>query len=256
MIQSPVLNTLRAKLKEDKTFDLFVRACAVEKVSKEMKKLAKNKKLRLPCDKFSSQKLSSFSFTDVNQQHQAIAPFTIQLLRCCINRSDITLRGTKDKDAEELPEELLELRDDMPREDVLLSKRRDATCNCALVAVVALCMLCYGCNKRSNLLQTIIRYFAFANNVPKRCMEVLHQMGLFTSYEQILRTLRANKVAVETSLAEKVAKDCFFISYDNMNFYEHARDQRIINRGEIVNYTAGYVCFIKTPNSPNSSDNN
>ena len=169
MIQSPELDTLRAKLKGDETFDSFVRACAGEKVSKEMKKLAKDKKLRLPCDKFSPQKLSAFSFTDVDQQHQAIAPFTRQLLRCCVKGSDITLRGTEDEDAEELPEELPELRDDMRREDALLSNRRDATRNRALVAVVALCMLCYGRNERSNLLQTIIGYFAFASNVPKRC---------------------------------------------------------------------------------------
>ena len=187
MIQSLKLNTLCAKLKRDETFNLFVRACAVEKMSKKIKKLAKDKKLRLLYDKFSPQKLSSFSFTDVDQQHQAIAPFTRQLLWCCVNRSDITLCGTKNEDTEELPEELPELRDNMPRKDALLSKRKNATHNCALVIVVALCMLCYRRNKRSNLLQIIIGYFAFASNVPKQCMEILDQIKLFISYEQILQ---------------------------------------------------------------------
>ena len=221
-----------------------------------MKKFAKDKKLRLLCNKFSHQKLSSFSFINVDQQHQAIALFTRQLLQCYVNGLDITLCDTKDEDAKELLKELPKLWDNIPRKNALLSKKRDATCNRALVAVVTLCMLCYGRNKRSNLLQTIIGYFAFASNVPKQCVEVLYQMGLFTSYEQILQTLQANKVVVEASLAEKMAKNCFFILYDNINFYKHARDERVINCSKIVNYTAGYVCFIKTLDSPDSSDNN
>ena len=38
----------------------------------------------------------------------------------------------------------------------------------------------------------------------------------------------------------------FFISYDSMNFYEYVRDQQLHNQSAIVNYTAGYICFMKT----------
>ncbi len=48
-------------------------------------------------------------------------------------------------------------------------------------------------------------------------------------------------------IAEKTRFHRFFISYDNMNFYEHVWDQRLHNRSAIVNYTAGYICFMKTP---------
>ncbi len=38
-----------------------------------------------------------------------------------------------------------------------------------------------------------------------------------------------------------------FILYDNINFYEHIRDQRLYKWSAIVNYTARYICFMKTP---------
>lgn len=34
-----------------------------------------------------------------------------------------------------------------------------------------------------------------------------------------------------------------------MNFYEHARDQRVFNKFDHVDYTAGYLCFMTTPGS-------
>lgn len=45
-------------------------------------------------------------------------------------------------------------------------------------------------------------------------------------------------------LAERTQKERFFISYDNLNFYKHVRDQRSHNRAHQVNYTAGYVLFM------------
>ncbi len=48
-------------------------------------------------------------------------------------------------------------------------------------------------------------------------------------------------------IAEKTRFHRFFISYDNINFYEHVWDQQLHNRSAIVNYTARYICFMKTP---------
>ena len=41
-----------------------------------------------------------------------------------------------------------------------------------------------------------------------------------------------------------------------MNFYEKARNQRLHNRGALLSYTAGYVCFMNTPGSSTNSDDN
>lgn len=32
-----------------------------------------------------------------------------------------------------------------------------------------------------------------------------------------------------------------------MNFYKNVRDQRLYNKAHIVNYTAGYICFMNAP---------
>lgn len=44
---------------------------------------------------------------------------------------------------------------------------------------------------------------------------------------------------------KECATSVFFISYDNMNFYEKVQDQRLHNKAHQVAYTAGYVFFMK-----------
>ena len=54
-----------------------------------------------------------------------------------------------------------------------------------LVATIFLCMMCYARNQQSNLLQIIIDYLAYADNIPKQTAEILHQMGLLMTSETI-----------------------------------------------------------------------
>ncbi len=79
-------------------------------------------------------------------------------------------------------------------------------------------------------------------------------MGTLVSYESLCRGLQANAKAVMEAILEKTQNRRFFMLYDNMNFYENIRDQRIFNRNALVNYTAGYICFMKTPNGIDNPD--
>ncbi len=88
-------------------------------------------------------------------------------------------------------------------------------------------------------------YFSLAHNVSKRGTEVYHKMGLVVSYETVRRALNANGQAVLRLLRERVNVERFFLSYDNMNFYEKVQNQRVHNKNHQVTYTAGYVCFMK-----------
>ncbi len=126
----------------------------------------------------------------------------------------------------------------------MLCDRQNSRRNRLLVAVVALCLLSYACSKQSNVFQTIVGHAAFAHNIPKRAIETFHQMGLTVSYESIRRAFAANADAVEREMKKKVLTRRFFISYDNMNFYEYVRDACIFNQGAQINYTAGYICFL------------
>ncbi len=69
-------------------------------------------------------------------------------------------------------------------------------------------------------------------------------MGFVVSSETICRGLQVNARVILSRLKERAQTQRFFISYDNMNFYEKVRDQRLYNKAHIVNYTAGYVCFM------------
>ncbi len=120
-------------------------------------------------------------------------------------------------------------------------------CNKGLISVVTLALLCYVWNERSNLFQRVIGYYAFSANIPKRSIESLYQMGIIVSYELIWRRLQVNAKAIMEEITKKTRFNRFFILYDNMNFYEHIRNQRLHNRSAIVNYTAGYLYFMKTP---------
>ncbi len=55
-------------------------------------------------------------------------------------------------------------------------------------------------------------------------------------------------------IAEKTRFYNFFILYNNINFYEHVRDQRLHNQSAIVYYTTRYICFMKNPEEGRCDD--
>ena len=99
-------------------------------------------------------------------------------------------------------------------------------------------------SQKKNLLAANVGYFLFASKTPKRVIEIIHRLGLSISYESIVHTLRrlAKQAAFDL---RKWAASCpaFFISFDNLNFYAHVRDQRLLNRNQMINYTAGYIAI-------------
>lgn len=117
----------------------------------------------------------------------------------------------------------------------------------ALIATICLCMLAYSRSKYANLPQMVAGYFAFAQNVLKRCIEVFHKRGLLVTSKTVRRALTANREAAFQMLCNRVCNKRFFISYDNMNFHEKVQDQRIHNKSHQVAYTAGYIFFMKGP---------
>ena len=104
------------------------------------------------------------------------------------------------------------------------------------------------------MFQRVIGHYAFSANMPKRSVESFHQMGIIVSYESIRRGLQVNAAAVMEEIVEKTRFHRFFISYDNMDFYENVRDQRLHNQSAIVNYTSGYICFMKPPEGGREDD--
>ncbi len=46
-------------------------------------------------------------------------------------------------------------------------------------------MLCYAKNQRSNILQVMAGYFAYADNTTKRMVENLYCIGFLVTYETV-----------------------------------------------------------------------
>ncbi|MCJ1345659.1 hypothetical protein MMC31_003867 [Peltigera leucophlebia] len=87
---------------------------------------------------------------------------------------------------------------------VLIKKRIRQQRNKALIATIYLCMLAYSRSKYANLFQMVAGYFAFAQNMPKRYVEVFHKMGLLVTSETVYKALTANSEAVLQTLWERV----------------------------------------------------
>lgn len=232
-------------MEKDRRFYAYTSEYTREKVSRETKKLSLNPRLRMQASDVTPQQFESFSCVKMDREHRRNAPFTRMLLRACID-SHTGILDDPDLDFAD------QLQDNM-ESFWILGERTNSTRNRALVSVVCLSMLCYARNERSSMMQRVGGQFAFANNVPKRLVEAYHQMGLIVSYESIRRGLNVNAKAVMDTIVDKIRTSRFFISYDNMNIYENTRDQRIHNRSALMNYTAGYICFMKTPGSMDGS---
>ena len=105
------------------------------------------------------------------------------------------------------------------------------------------------------MFQRVIGYYAFSGNILKWSVESFYQIDIIVLYESIRRGLQVNAAAVIKEIVEETRFHRFFISYDNMNFYEIVRDQRLHNQSAIVNYMSRYICFMKPPKGGREDNN-
>lgn len=69
-------------------------------------------------------------------------------------------------------------------------------------------------------------------------------MGLTISYKYICYTLNTNTNIVKREMRKKIMIYWFFISYNNINIYEHMCDTHIFNQRAQINFTIGYIYFL------------
>lgn len=243
IIQSPQLVHMRKALAKDHVFKTFMEECAVERVRNEMQSIAQNPNLRLPGSTLSPDVLENFSFAAIDKEHTRSAPFMRTILKAASNSDDCWAPADNDSNED------VDLEDNMRPQAENLHQEANAAARwrrAQTIRVVSLCMLSYANSERSNVLQMVLGYYSFAQNVKKRCVEVLHRLGVLVSYETIRVILKFNASAVKTRLKELVWQDRFFLSFDNMNFYARVRDQRLHNKNRQINFTAGYICKMST----------
>lgn len=256
----------RLMLQDQQLYDVIkiLASCIVDV---EMEAITSNSRLRLASDNINPVTLDEFTFDAVDRLQHISAPFLSSLLKISAGVADLRIVWGKtpadlvtnpELSSEETSDDfradsgyedgVIALRDNMSHTmDVPRLGQGIATRNKNLVSIIACCVLSYSRSERTNLFQMMNGHFLFANHVPKRTIEFLYQMGLVVSNETIRRALQINARAILSMLDERIKNQQFFISYDNMNFYENVRDQRLYNKVHMVNYTAGYICFMNAP---------
>ncbi len=184
-------------LLKDQRFENYMVKYSREKVKEEMDKLISSFRLRKQATNIYPENFETFLYVDVDREHQRHTSFTRALLHKCVDSSNAIMA-----DLDAMSNDNIPLRDNMT-EPLPLKDWTNSQCNFALVAVVALLMLCYIRSERFNIVQRVNTQFAFANNVPKQFVELFHQMDTLVLYESLCHGLQANVKAVMEAILEK-----------------------------------------------------
>lgn len=177
LLENPVFHSLHLMLYKDRRFVTYMEKYGRAKVTEEMNQLISTPRLRKKASDIFLESFKSFSYVEIDRKHRRYVSLTQSLICICVNSSETIIHNSHAIDFYNIPL----LRDNMT-EPPLLKDQTTSQRNRTLIAVVALGMLCYARNKCSNIMQRVNTQFAFANNVPKRFVELFHQMSLFVSY--------------------------------------------------------------------------
>ncbi len=220
IIQNPELHRDRNLLIKDLRFISYITNSAQELVQANMKSVTSSNQLRLSIKEMNHWQLKEFSLVAIDKAHKLEAPFIHSLLRTCINSHDHII----DNANLDLVDDILLLCDTIVDRSEL-KEQNLSKLNKALIFVVNLALLCYGQNEHSSMFQRAISYYVFSGNLSKRAVESFHQMGIIVLYESIRHGLHVKLIAVIEEIVEKTRFHSFFISYDNIDFYDNVRDQ-------------------------------
>ena len=223
-------------------------------VRAEIEELALSPKSRKPVSTFTHEYLSNLSFATIGKEQQDTAPSSVAILESMLaphrreSQSDQPLLGTQ-LDAPLFPESDSEPVSESEREeefaeDEKLGGSSNQGRDRKLMRIMAMGLLLYGHSQRANVLQGFIGYYLSAANAGKRVIETLHRLGISISYESVNQALSANARAVRSMLRTRARVDPFFVSFDNMVFYQSVKSHLMRNRQHQKHYTAGYVAFL------------
>ena len=155
-----------------------------------MDTLVKDKTLRLSVLKVNSETLDKFDVKVVAERQKQVAPFTTSLVRAAagLDNVDDSAFDSDDEPAVELSKQQLQKKHSLRSQDW------------SLIATVSLCMMCYARNQQSNLLQVVISYLTYTDNVPKQKAKIFHRMELLITPKTVQKVLSANAAAIRAEL--------------------------------------------------------
>lgn len=223
-------------------------------VNSEMADLVQDSSMRKPVNTFTHEYLSKASFRQIGDTQREVAPAAVRILSAMIypkysismssflaDSGDIAdSEGGLDGQDEIVLEEEFGGSSQRTEQAGQRATRRDRE----LMRTMAMCVALYGRSQQANVLQGFIGYYLSATNAGKRVIETLHRLGVSVSYESVIAALSANAAAVREMLRRRARLNTFFISFDNMVFYQSVKSHLMRNRQHQRHYTAGYIAFL------------
>lgn len=137
-LENQVLYLVHLILLKDQRFENYMVKYSREKVKEEIDKLISSSRLQKQAANGSPESFETFSYINVDKKHRRHALFTQALLCKCVDSSDAIMANL-----DAMGNDNISMRDHMT-ERPLLKDRTTFQHNCALVAVLALSMLCYA----------------------------------------------------------------------------------------------------------------
>ena len=97
-------------------------------------------------------------------------------------------------------------------------------------------------SRRINVMQGVLTYYLYASKVPKRVITILNRFGITVSYQSLQLALESIASSQLAALKEVCSKNLAIqVSIDNLTIPANVRDERLHNKSNFLNYTAGYV---------------
>ena len=176
----------------------------------EWRKLVSHSGFRRPLTSLSADYAKEFSFTDIYRAMTSCAPSLIQLFSLLTEKTMVTPSATT--------AEAIELK----RQRIEMQRQR--------LVVISLSVLGRQQNQQFNAFQSFCTVFLFANNTPKRVIEVLNQFGISVSYTSLMRGLDSNAKHFAQRLRDvSRAGLANLVVMDNIQFKANVRDHRVLN---------------------------
>jgi Family of unknown function (DUF6589) len=223
---------------------------------KEYNNLITSSILKQKIKECSHNALTSFDFADIWTRIQQTAPQFSKSLHDLVTsaRSDLN-DSDHSTDIERELDDVREAEEDTDNEDDPAAavstisqqerikrreKRRLRRQTVILTTIVS--SLCYAGRKTCNVVALELGYYLVSANVPKRAIELLHQVGISVCYKSVTKAMKAVANSTLQELATLPSTfPRFWNCLDNMDFTVRVAQQVMNRQGGLLHYTIGFA---------------
>lgn len=242
--------------KDNTKRDLLLRLAA-DWLRQSVRRLVKSGDLRRQDGDMAPEVLQKFSFQELNNIYQLKCPELWRFIRGLTEpaRNSVV---TEDPGLATVGETVGENGDvNLRGDNEPPAKRRKIgtpTKNRDLMICSCISIVLYGCSWRCNRFQSIMGYWLHVENAHKNSIEVLHALGLTTSYPHIRRTEIVISEKSMSAALTRVKEEPFILTWDNINRKIRVREEVLHSKEYMISWTVGGIIFMKTDGIESGDD--